>query len=199
MSVKDFSQFVQFNPALFDHLAELGQTLGAQLEKITRLQFDAGLASTQEALAASRALLEVREPSALLQWQEAHVKPGFERAAASAREQAVQEAVGLFQAAGLVVSPLKDIPGLAVMRTVAMLANEAADAVNQGVCSAGDADAAMQLGVNYPRGPLLWAEQVGLPAVRDALAHLGNIYGEDRYRISPLLQQRIDEGRKFHE
>ena len=56
MSVKDFSQFVQFNPALFDHLAELGQTLGAQLEKITRLQFDAGLASTQEALAASRAL-----------------------------------------------------------------------------------------------------------------------------------------------
>ncbi|MDD3326621.1 MAG: phasin family protein [Zoogloea sp.] len=87
MSVKDFSQFVQFNPALFDHLAELGQTLGAQLEKITRLQFDAGLASTQEALAASRALLEVRDPSALLQWQEAHVKPGFERAAASAREQ----------------------------------------------------------------------------------------------------------------
>ncbi len=27
-----------------------------------------------------------------------------------------------------------DVPGLAVMRTVAMLANEAADAVNQGVC-----------------------------------------------------------------
>lgn len=120
-------------------------------------------------------------------------------AAASAREQAVQDAVGLLQSAGQMVSPLKDVPGLAVMRTVAMLANEAADAVNQGVCSAGDADAAMQLGVNYPRGPLLWAEQVGLNAVRDTLAHLGNIYGEDRYRISPLLQQRIDEGRKFHE
>lgn len=87
MSVKDFSQFVQFNPASFDRLAELGQSLGAQLEKITRIQFDAGLASTQDALAASRALLEVREPGALLAWQEAHVKPGFERAAASAREQ----------------------------------------------------------------------------------------------------------------
>ena len=87
MSVKDFSQFVQFNPAAFDRLAELGQSLGDQLEKITRIQFDAGLASTQSALAATRALLEVREPSALLQWQEAHVKPGFERAAASAREQ----------------------------------------------------------------------------------------------------------------
>lgn len=120
-------------------------------------------------------------------------------AAAGARQQAVQDAMGLLQAAGLVVSPLKDVPGMAVMRTVAMLANEAADAVNQGVCSAGDADAAMQLGVNYPLGPLLWAEQVGLPAVRDVLANLGSIYGEDRYRISPLLQQRIDEGRKFHE
>ena len=87
MSVKDFSQFVQFNPAAFDRLAELGQSLGDKLEKITRIQFDAGLASTQSALAATRALLEVREPAALLQWQEAHVTPGFERAAASAREQ----------------------------------------------------------------------------------------------------------------
>ena len=87
MSVKDFSQFVQFNPAAFDRLAELGQSLGDQLEKITRIQFDAGLASTQSALAATRVLLEVREPAALLQWQEAHVTPGFERAAASAREQ----------------------------------------------------------------------------------------------------------------
>ena len=87
MSVKDFSQFVQFNPASLDRLAEFGQSLGAQLEKITRLQFDAGLASTQSALAATRALLEVREPAALLQWQEAHVTPGFERAVACAREQ----------------------------------------------------------------------------------------------------------------
>lgn len=87
MYVKDFAQFVQFNPASFDRLAELGQSLGAQLEKITRLQFDAGLASTQDALAASRALLAVSEPAALLAWQETHVKPGFERAAASAREQ----------------------------------------------------------------------------------------------------------------
>ena len=64
MSVKDFSQFVQFNPAAFDRLAELGQSLGEQLEKITRIQFDAGLASTQSALAATRALLtSLRRPN----------------------------------------------------------------------------------------------------------------------------------------
>ena len=111
--------------------------------------------------------------------------------AAGCATQARDAAVGLLQAAGFKVSPLADIPGLAVMRTVAMLANEAADAVNQGVCSATAADAAMRLGVNYPQGPLAWAEQIGLPAVRDVLAHLGASYGEDRYRISPLIQRHI--------
>ena len=46
---------------------------------------------------------------------------------------------------GFAVSLLRDVPGLPVMRTVAMLANEAADAVNQGVCDAPAADAAMRL------------------------------------------------------
>ena len=108
-------------------------------------------------------------------------------------------AVGLLQAAGFKVSCLADIPGLAVMRTVAMLANEAADAVNQGVCSATAADAAMRLGVNYPQGPLAWAEKIGLSTVRDVLAHLGASYGEDRYRISPLIQRHIFAGKTLHD
>ena len=52
-------------------------------------------------------------------------------------------------------------PGMLVMRTVCMLANEAADAVNQGVASAEAVDIAMRLGVGYPRGPLAWAEALG--------------------------------------
>lgn len=67
---------------------------------------------------------------------------------------AVGAAIGMLQAAGFAVCRLCDTPGLALMRTVAMLANEAADAVNQGVCDAAAADSAMCLGVNYPRGPL---------------------------------------------
>ena len=42
---------------------------------------------------------------------------------------------------------------------------EAADAVNQGVCDARGADSAMKLGVNYPRGPLEWADRAGLPLI----------------------------------
>ena len=63
-------------------------------------------------------------------------------------------AAGLFQALGKQVSRLDDVPGMLVMRTVCMLANEAADAVNQGVSDAAAVDTAMRLAVNYPRGPL---------------------------------------------
>jgi len=125
------------------------------------------------------------------------------RLAVAAAEQsepaAVAAAIGLLQAAGFAVSRFLDVPGLAVMRTVAMLANEAADAVNQGVCSESAADSAMRLGVNYPQGPLAWADAVGVAAIRDVLANLGASYGEDRYRISPLIQRAVFAGRNIHD
>jgi len=113
-------------------------------------------------------------------------------------ESAFVAACALLQAGGFQVSRLADVPGLAVMRTVAMLANEAADAVYQGVCNAKAADDAMRLGVNYPRGPLAWADQVGLANIRQVLANLGALYGEDRYRISPLIQQQVFQGKNIH-
>jgi len=106
-------------------------------------------------------------------------------------EAAWNAAVGLFQQAGFTVTRLDDVPGMAVMRTVAMLANEALDAVNQGVCSAAAVDIAMQKGVNYPHGPLAWADAIGLRHVFTVLANLGATYGEDRYRVSPLLRRKL--------
>ena len=109
--------------------------------------------------------------------------------------------VGMFQAAGFAVTRLDDVPGMLVMRTVAMLANEAADAVNQGVCSARAVDIAMQKGVNYPRGPLAWADSIGLQQVVTVLANLAATYGEDRYRVSPLLRRKLaanPAGARFH-
>jgi 3-hydroxybutyryl-CoA dehydrogenase len=104
---------------------------------------------------------------------------------------AANAAIGLLQAAGFAVSVLQDVPGLIVMRTVAMLANEASDAVYQGVCDASAVDTAMRLGVNYPCGPLEWANTLGLEKVSTVLRHLADTYGEDRYRTSPLIQQQV--------
>ena len=108
-------------------------------------------------------------------------------------------AVAVFQAAGFAVSRLDDVPGMAVMRTVAMLANEAAEAVHQGVCDAAAADLAMQKGVNYPRGPLAWAETIGLRHVLTVLDHLAAAYGGYRYRASVLLRRKVAGSRSFHD
>lgn len=116
-----------------------------------------------------------------------------------APDSALATACGVMQAAGLAVSVLDDVPGLIATRTVAMLANEAADAVLHGVASAADIDTAMTKGVNYPKGPLAWAEDIGLERVLEVLDTLFDIYREDRYRASPLLQRKVWGGTRFHD
>jgi len=112
---------------------------------------------------------------------------------------ALQQGVALLHQAGLKVSLLSDSPALAVLRTVAMLANEAADALLHGVASAADIDLAMRAGVNYPQGPLAWADAIGLAQILTVLEHLQASYGEERYRPSLLLRRRVAEGRTFHD
>jgi 3-hydroxybutyryl-CoA dehydrogenase len=83
-----------------------------------------------------------------------------------------------------------DAPGLVVARTIAMLINEAADAVCQGVCDEGGADAAMKLGVNYPQGPFEWLRGWGAAPVIALLDALDAQYRGERYRVSPGLRRR---------
>jgi 3-hydroxybutyryl-CoA dehydrogenase len=97
--------------------------------------------------------------------------------------------VGLLQAAEYAISPMKDVAGMAVMRTVAMLANEAADVVNQGVATSSDVDIAMRKGVNYPKGPLTWAGDLGFQTVTRVLENLASQYQGERYRVSPWIRQ----------
>lgn len=120
-------------------------------------------------------------------------------AAAQAPEEAVRQAAGLFQALGKAVSVMGDVPGLIVLRTLAMLANEASEAVLMRVASAADIDRAMTCGVNYPRGPLAWAQDVGPARILQTLEHLQAAYGEDRYRASSRLRQRVATGQSLGE
>lgn len=93
-------------------------------------------------------------------------------------------------AAGWWPHRLADAPGLVVARTLAMLINEAADAVQQGVCTPEAADAAMKLGVNYPAGPFEWLDAWDAREVVRLLDHLDHHYRGERYRVSPELRQR---------
>ena len=83
---------------------------------------------------------------------------------------------------------LPDWPGLVSMRTIAMLANEAFEVVLQGVASRQDVDAAMRHGVNYPRGPIDWAEAIGLGRILNVLDTLHAMTGDPRYRASLALR-----------
>ena len=93
-------------------------------------------------------------------------------------------------ALGFTPLPLADAPALVVARTLAMLINEAADAVLQGVCDEGGADAAMKLGVNYPAGPFEWLKGWSVDGVAKVIHALDAEYRGERYRLSPWLRRR---------
>ena len=84
-----------------------------------------------------------------------------------------------------------------VDRMLAMLVNEAVDAVFMRVGSPREIDLAMTKGVNYPKGLIAWGEEIGLAVILDRLEVLYAEYGEDRYRPSPLLRRLVREGRSL--
>lgn len=96
-------------------------------------------------------------------------------------------------------SPLRD-QGLGKRvadRIVAMLINEAVDALHMQVASAEDLELAMTTGVNYPKGLLAWGDELGVRTVLQRISALQDEYGEDRYRPSPLLKRMAKEARKI--
>jgi 3-hydroxybutyryl-CoA dehydrogenase len=98
-------------------------------------------------------------------------------------------AEAFFTGLGRSVLWIADSPGLILPRIAAMLANEAAFAVGEGVADAETVDLAMRLGANYPQGPLAWAKEIGYERVVDVLDHLRTEFGSERYRVAPLLRR----------
>ncbi|MDE2573098.1 MAG: hypothetical protein KGM44_11360 [bacterium] len=112
-------------------------------------------------------------------------------------EGAVERAKEFFTDLGIETRSVGDWPGLIGGRTIATLANEAAWAVTNGVASAADVDRAMQLGTNYPRGPLAWAQEIGIDRILTILENLRRHDGE-AYAPAPLwleLAARHSEAR----
>ncbi len=75
-----------------------------------------------------------------------------------------------------------------VARILAVLVNEAASAVEEGVASPEAIDTAMRLGTNYPSGPLEWGGRIGLDHVVRTLEALHARVPDGRYRVVPLLR-----------
>ena len=91
----------------------------------------------------------------------------------------------------------KELGQLIFRRILSMLINQAADALYLRIASASDIDRAMTLGVNYPKGVLAWADELGIPETVKWLSALQDFYGEERYRPSPLLKTMAADGFTF--
>ncbi len=84
------------------------------------------------------------------------------------------------------------VPGLSIFkRILVMLINEAADALFWQIASREDIELAMTKGVNYPKGLLQWAEEMGIARCVEMMDELYDRYREDRYRCSPGLRNML--------
>ncbi len=175
-------------------LTEAGIAFEAEpVSRWTGLQTDAGQLRLTDGRSAGLVAAEegVRE-LVLFDAAPAGVQPGALAcaAAACAGDAWRGAAQQWLRVGGHVPVVIGDAPGLVVARTLAMLINEACDAVQQGVCSEDGADLAMKLGVNYPRGPFEWLAGWDALAVAQLIDRLDAHHRGERYRVSPLLRQR---------
>jgi 3-hydroxybutyryl-CoA dehydrogenase len=109
-------------------------------------------------------------------------------------EGALTEAEELLKSLGKDTVRVKDAPGLIFPRILSLIINEAARSLEEGVAGAAEIDVAMRLGVNYPQGPLRWADQIGLNDVLAVLEGLESETGDDRYRPALLLKKLVLAG-----
>jgi len=101
---------------------------------------------------------------------------------------------GLLSGDGVAVTVIRDSPGFVAQRVVAQIVNIACDIAQQRIASPADIDAAVTLGLGYPRGPLAWGDALGPARILGILETLHHFYGDPRYRASPWLKRRARLG-----
>lgn len=108
---------------------------------------------------------------------------------------------GFYQYPG---DPAQKMPALSddhrsvFLRILTMLINEAAEALYRGIATRDDIDTAMTLGVNYPKGLLRWADEIGITTCVHRMDEWFAAYHEERYRCSPLLRNMVLANQTFY-
>ncbi len=113
----------------------------------------------------------------------------------STSEDTVHVAVEFARRLGKMPVIAKDVPGFIVNRVLMPMINEAAFALEEGVASAEDIDAAMTTGANHPVGPLALADRIGLDTVLAICEVLHRDLEDQKFRPCPLLHRYVEAGR----
>lgn len=107
---------------------------------------------------------------------------------------ATRKAHAMLAADGVPVTVIRDSPGFVAQRIVAMIVNIGAAVAQQGIASPDDIDRAVKLGLNYPHGPLGFADTLGADRILRVLEGLHRQYGDPRYRPNPWIRRRATLG-----
>ncbi len=99
-----------------------------------------------------------------------------------------------FRSLGKDIEIVQDRVGMVLPRIICQIINESIFALQDDVATPADIDTAMKLGVNYPQGPVEWADRIGFKNVYAVLSALHDDMLEDRYRAAPLLKQMAESG-----
>ncbi len=108
--------------------------------------------------------------------------------------ESTQRAHAMLAADGVPVTVVRDSPGFIAQRIVAMIVNIGASVAQQRIATPEDIDRAVKLGLNYPHGPLGFADALGPDRVLQVLEGLHREYGDPRYRPSPWIRRRAKLG-----
>ncbi|MEM8985853.1 MAG: 3-hydroxyacyl-CoA dehydrogenase [Pseudomonadota bacterium] len=175
-------------PELKALLSAAGVSAGEDAALGDRLDIDGvGVAFSNGHTAAARAAAAGR-PFAVIDWMRDPAAAEVIAFAAS-DEKAREAALALAALVRKKAVEVSDRPGLVVFRTLAQLANCAADAVRDKVADAEAIDKAMRYGVNYPFGPMGWAETFGASRLAAALDRIADATGESMYRPNEVLRR----------
>ncbi|WP_374665825.1 3-hydroxyacyl-CoA dehydrogenase [Ramlibacter sp.] len=103
-------------------------------------------------------------------------------------------ALALLAADAVPVTVINDSPGFIAQRVIATIVNIAANIAQRGIASVADLEAAVQLGLGYPRGPLAWGDHLGAERILAILRAQHAATGDPRYRPSAWLVRRVALG-----
>jgi 3-hydroxybutyryl-CoA dehydrogenase len=101
---------------------------------------------------------------------------------------------GLLAGDGVPVTVCRDSPGFIAQRIVAMIVNIGCSIAQSRTAAPADIDKAVTLGLNYPNGPLKFAEVLGVARIHQVLSAMNRIYSDPRYRPSIWLTRRAKLG-----
>ncbi|MEQ5801504.1 3-hydroxybutyryl-CoA dehydrogenase [Halomonas sp. H10-9-1] len=176
---------------------------------LSRLTHDAILASNTSSLSLTRLAAVCERPERVIGMHFFNPVPVLKLVEVIRAEQTSDATVArieaLTEALGKTAVAIGDSPGFAVNRLLVPMINEAAFLLQEGVASAADIDASMQLGAAHPMGPLALGDLIGLDVCLSIMEVLQEGFGDPKYRPCPLLRRMVaagylgrKSGRGFH-